>query len=76
MKLPIGTRVKVREGCGLNSHREGVVVPVHILPVNHRGIPDIGEGHYKPFEPSREAVIRDKAGKVFTMFWGCLKKLG
>lgn len=74
MKLPTGTRVKVRGGCGLNSHREGTIVPVHILPVNHRGIPDIGEGHYKPFEPAKEAVIRDSKGKLFTMFWGCLKR--
>jgi hypothetical protein len=75
MKFPIGTRVKVREGAGLDSGREGIVVSSRILPTNGRGVPDIGEGHYNPFCPSKEAVVQDNHGDLFTMFWSCLLRV-
>jgi len=73
--FPVGTRVKVCEGCGLNSGRVGIIVSSTILPTDGRGIPNIGEGHYKPFDSSKEAVMKDENGKFFTMFWGCLRNL-
>jgi hypothetical protein len=72
MELEVGTRVKVNEGAGLDSGREGIIVHHSCLPLNGRGILNIGEGHYKPFDSSREAVILDDNDKMFTMFWGCL----
>lgn len=71
----IGTRVKVCEGSGLDSGREGTILHSSCLPLNDRGIPNIGQGHYKPFDPSREAVLIDNNGELFTMFWSRLSRL-
>lgn len=66
----IGTRVKVCEGFGLDSGREGIVVSASTLPLNGRGIPDIGQGHYTSFKPSHEAVLRDNDGDNFLLCSG------
>lgn len=63
-----GVRVKVCDGSGCDSRREGVIVPRSRVPLNSRGVPDLpGEGNYKPMADDEVAVMDDD-GKLFTMF--------
>jgi hypothetical protein len=77
MKLKVGDKVRVVDGAGLDSRKEGVIIhpSSHKLNLDGRGIPQLEEGHYKPFDSRREAVIEQENGRVFTMFWCCLRKL-
>jgi hypothetical protein len=63
-RYPVGMRVRIHEGAGLDSGKTGIVVtPV----LDHRGIPKV-PGAYKPFDPSIERYIRLDDGTVTTMF--------
>ena len=39
---------------GVDSGRRAVVIPRALIPTNGRGIPDLGQGHYRPMD--RESV--------------------
>ncbi len=63
----IGQRITVIGGSGLESGIIGVVVSRSSIPVDGRGVPQLGLGHYHPFFRS-EVAIRDDSGRIFTMF--------
>jgi hypothetical protein len=80
-KLVPGVRVRVVDGSGLDSGREGVIVPnseAHRLNRQPAGKPSWKEnpygtqygepGRYKDFDPSRELIVKDDAGNYFGMF--------
>jgi hypothetical protein len=64
--MKVGTRVRVSVGAGLDSGREGVIIPKRDVPTDGRGVPQVGGGNYKPMQ-SHEYAIRDDRG-IFTMF--------
>ena len=70
-KLPVGTRVQVCEGSGLASNQKGVVVAPspNILHLDGRGVPQMGQGHYRPFNAKEDAVILYDDGHYDTMYW-------
>jgi hypothetical protein len=70
----IGTRVKVCQGAGLDSGREGIVIHPSCVPLDDRGVPNLGDGHYNPFDSSREAALLDDEDNLFTMFWSFLER--
>ena len=70
MGIRIGQSVEVRQGAGLDSGRQGRVIPRSEVRTDGRGIPLIA-GHYCPMRRD-EVAIRDDGGEVFTMFRGCL----
>lgn len=83
---PYGSLVQVVEGSGLDSGRVGVVMHPRLgtpwLFLDGHGVPQIGLGHYNPFNPNREAIIVDSGagrrgsiGQVFTMFWDRLREI-
>lgn len=76
-----GARVRVVECSGVDSRREGVIVPnSHASEINRQppGKPSWREnpygsqygepGRYKDFDPKSEAIIRDDKGALFTMY--------
>jgi hypothetical protein len=67
----IGKRVKVMEGAGVASGKEGIVVPKRNVPTDGRGIPKI-EGHYDVMKKDELAIVTD-SGQLFTMFARYLK---
>ena len=74
-RMPVGTTVQVTPEGGVDKGKRGVVVPPSWLPTNGRGIPDLGQGHYSPFDPEKEAVLEDDDGNIFTALWVCLRRL-
>ncbi len=74
MKIRVGELMRVVRCSGIDSGREGTVVPRSELPVDGRGIPQIGQGHYKPLAP-HEIVLRDDRGRLFTMFRNRLEEV-
>jgi hypothetical protein len=65
-RFKVGDRVRVRAGAGLDSGREGVIVPKSRVPTDGRCIPQLDQGHYHPMEDN-EVAIEDTRG-LFTMF--------
>ena len=55
--FPVGTRVKVSDGSGLDSNKVGTVVDRSVIKTDERGVPDI-QGHYKPVDWSKETVVQ------------------
>jgi len=66
--MRIGDKVKVCACSGVDSGRSGVVIDWRAVPTNGGGVPQLGEGHYKPMDRRRECAIREDSGRVFTMF--------
>ena len=66
--MKVGDRVKVCVCSGADSGRSGVIVPRQSVPVDGGGVPQLGEGHYKPMDWRRECAMREDSGRVFTMF--------
>lgn len=76
-----GARVRVVECSGVDSRKEGVIVPnSHASEINRQppGKPSWKEnpygsmygepGRYKDFDPKSEAIIRSDSGALFTMY--------
>lgn len=57
MKFRIGDRVTVTEGSGGDTHRTGTVIDRKLIPVNHRGVPTLGQGHYNAMTKDEIALI-------------------
>ena len=66
-RIPLGQRVKVCNGSGIESGVTGVIIDRRNVPTDGRGIPQL-LGHYRPVNWKREYAIRDDTGRVFTMF--------
>lgn len=71
--MKIGDRVRVIGG-GVDDKREGVIVSSKLIPTDNRGIPKLGQGHYKPMSKD-EVAIRDDNGNWFTMFRNYLQRI-
>ena len=73
-KLNVGDNVRVVDEAGLEGGSEGVIIsPRGSLNRDGRGIPQIGGGHYKPFDAKKECVVEQENGRIFTMFWCCVR---
>jgi hypothetical protein len=69
--FPIGARVRVVDGSGLDSNKVGTIIAPQL---DSRGIPKV-IGAYHPFRhtgPMAERMIRTDAGEVILMFTACL----
>lgn len=64
-KFPVGTRVQVTEGAGLDSARTGIVVDWH---GKTRQLRKENPGYYKDFNPKTEVMIQSDSGSLFSMF--------
>lgn len=65
----VGARVRVTEGSGIDSRKTGTVIdPRGNCPTDGHGVPQLGMGHYKPVEWSRESLIGFDDGHINTMF--------
>lgn len=73
-RLEVGDRVRVVAWSGIDAGRAGVVVNPSTIPTDGRGIPTIGEGHYKPVDYRRECAVREDSGRLFTMFRNRLER--
>jgi hypothetical protein len=47
----------VTEGSGGDTHRTGTVIDRKLIPVNHRGVPTLGQGHYNAMTKDEIALI-------------------
>lgn len=57
-KLHIGTRVE--HLMGINNGKQARVISSSQIKTDGRGVPDIGQGDYHPFDPKKHiAVMRD-----------------
>lgn len=72
-KPQVGERVTVNGG-GVDNGKSGVVINPSEIPTRGDGVPDIGAGHYKPVDYSREVAIRYDDGKLGTMFINRVKR--
>lgn len=73
MKFPVGSRVRILLGAGLDSEKTGTVIPPEL---DHRGIPKV-HGAYQPFRtggPLAERMIRLDNGQKITMFVSYLRE--
>jgi len=71
-KFPVGTKVQVTEGAGLDSGRTGTVVDWR---GKNRQLRKENPGYYKDFNPKTEVMILDDDnGKLFSMFPSYLKR--
>jgi hypothetical protein len=66
--LKVGSRVKVVSGSGLDSGKEGVIVDRSNVKTDGRGVPMNLSGNYKPIDWSKEVLIKQDDGKMFSMF--------
>ena len=66
-RIPLGQRIKVCNGSGIESGVTGVIIDRRNVPTDGRGIPKL-TGHYRPVNWQREYAIRDDTGRVFTTF--------
>jgi len=66
--LKVGDRVRVSEGSGVDSNREGTVVHPSEVKTRGDGVPTNVEGAYKPVDWSRETAVRLDNGSLITMF--------
>lgn len=76
-KFPIGTRVTVT--CGPNLGRNATVVSRSTITrhLSPSGVPQIGQGHYKPINWEQEkAIIYDDNNELDTAPICFLEKLG
>lgn len=70
----IGTRVRIREGAGLDSGKTGTIIKPEL---DHRGVPKV-EGAYNPFRQvgrMAERMLLLDGGKKTTMFCALLEAL-
>lgn len=68
LNLKPGSRVKVTQGSGLDSNKEGIVIPPNMVKTNDRGVPINVNGAYKPVDWKREVAIKLDDGEIITMF--------
>lgn len=68
LNLKPGSRVKVNQGSGLDSDKEGIVIPPNMVKTDSRGIPINVNGAYKPVDWKREVAIKLDDGEIITMF--------
>lgn len=73
-RIYYGQRYKVCEGSGLDSGREGIAM--NPAAYSQTFIQKNEPGRYKPFDRSREAILRDDDGRIFTMFKSRLMRTG
>ena len=67
-RIKIGDRVQVTGGSGLASDKIGTVVHPREIKTDNRGVPDIGQGHYKPVDYKKEHALRMDDGSYDTMY--------
>jgi hypothetical protein len=63
----VGDRVKVSEGSGIDSGKEGTVVHHSEVKTDGRGIPTNISGAYKPIDHSKEHIIKTDKGELINM---------
>lgn len=73
MRFYVGRRYKVVEGAGLDSRREGVMLPPQTY--SQSWIRKNEPGRYYRFDPYREVLLLDDNGNVFTMFKSYLNEV-
>ena len=73
-KFPVGTRVKVVEGSGLDSGKIGTVMDVRDVRIRGDGVPLL-EGAYSPVDWKKEVPIKMDDGTKISMFKNRLIKL-
>ena len=74
-KFGPGDRVQVEPFVsGIHGGSRGTVLHPRDIPVDHRGVPVLGAGHYKPVKWSEEHPIKLDNGQVITMYKNRLRK--
>ena len=73
-KFPIGTRVQVVGGSGIDSGKTGTIAAFSEVMVDGRGIPINVKGAYKPVDWKRESAVRLDDGSLTTMFDNRLRR--
>jgi hypothetical protein len=63
----IGTRVKVSDGSGIDSGKEGIIVERSRVRTDGRGVPTNIIGAYKPVDWSRDVAVQLDNGSIITM---------
>ena len=74
VRFPLGARVRVSEGSGIDSGKSGVIIRPEL---NERGIPQV-QGAYKAFRATgsmAERMIRLDNGVAITMFCSRLTRI-
>lgn len=75
-EFPVGTRVKVSDGSGIDSNKTGVVVSPSEVKTDGRGVPTEITGVYSPVDWSKESAILLDDGGLITMFNNRLNVIG
>jgi len=67
-EFPVGTKVRISDGSGVDSNKTGIVVSRSEVKTDGRGVPVNVQGAYKPVDWSREVAIKLDDGNLITMF--------
>lgn len=65
-RLKVGNRVRVSDGSGPNSGKEGVLIPKKDIPMKADGVPDVA-ARYVVLQ-TREVGVKQDDGTIFIQY--------